>query len=478
MSEERSGPVQDTPAPWTLAELESLVHELGAQLEPLDGRGQRLAQVEALEAIKAAAAAAQVRITAAYAADETARVEASRGRAGERSGRRRPAAGPVVGSQVALARRESPARGRTLVDASMVLVHDLPSTLTTLARGEISEDRALMVVRETAHLSSEDRRVLDAELGEGSATGPGGLGGLGAEQLRQAIQRIALRLDDEAASRRMRRARSLRRVSGRLLGDGTGRITAVVKAEQYAAVLGALGQAATKAKAAGDPRTRDQVRADALVERVTGQSQADAGPVSLNLVMGVESLLADSTEPGFLQGVSGASRGVPAGFLPSGLCRDLFRRAGEAGRASVRRLFTRPSDRQLVAMESDSRAFAGLLADLVLLRDGGTCRTPWCDAPARHVDHAVPVAECGPTSFDNGQGLCETCNYVKETPGWSTSVRGGDATHQVFTVTPAGHLYASRPPPTPGGPGRRPRHRPVALSPMEHRLASLLEPAS
>jgi hypothetical protein len=48
----------------------------------------------------------------------------------------------------------------------------------------------------------------------------------------------------------------------------------------------------------------------------------------------------------------------------------------------------------------------------------GTCRTPYCDAPIRHTDHATPVAHGGPTSVLNGLGECEACNYAKEAPGW------------------------------------------------------------
>ena len=61
----------------------------------------------------------------------------------------------------------------------------------------------------------------------------------------------------------------------------------------------------------------------------------------------------------------------------------------------------------------------------------------------RHVDHAVPYAEGGPTSFVNAQGLCEGCNYAKQADGWHTALEA-DAT--VVTTLPTGHRYATRPP--------------------------------
>ena len=60
--------------------------------------------------------------------------------------------------------------------------------------------------------------------------------------------------------------------------------------------------------------------------------------------------------------------------------------------ATVRRLFTRIGSGELVALESTSRLFRGGLADFVGLRDQ-RCRTPWCDAPIRHVDHVRDYAD-------------------------------------------------------------------------------------
>ena len=52
-----------------------------------------------------------------------------------------------------------------------------------------------------------------------------------------------------------------------------------------------------------------------------------------------------------------------------------------------------------------------------------------------------------------GRGGCETCNYVKETPGWQTvRIDNDDGTHEVDTITPTGHRYHSRAP----DPPRRP----------------------
>ncbi|WP_416354778.1 HNH endonuclease [Arthrobacter gandavensis] len=152
---------------------------------------------------------------------------------------------------------------------------------------------------------------------------------------------------------------------------------------------------------------------------------------------------------------------------------------------SLRRLYLDPVSGDLTAMEAKARAFPAGLARMIRTRDQ-TCRTPWCDAPIRHIDHIRPHAEGGPTSYSNGQGLCEACNQAKEAPGWSASADASAARtetsgaasrsvpgrsahmlrpsistpapstsshrHSVRITTPTGHLYASTAPPLPGVP--------------------------
>ncbi|WP_162599780.1 HNH endonuclease [Nocardioides solisilvae] len=460
LGESEAAPPTPPPlTPWSVPELEGLVAELATNVVPEVDPAACLAQVEVLEALKAALAAAQVRATAAFAAAEVRRLEeraAEARRAGAVSGRG-PAPAGVVAAQVGLVRRESPARGRVLVSAASALVADLPRTLEALGRGVMTEERAMVIVRETADLTAEERRAVDAELTTpvgppdgfdehgnprwDDPTGEGQCAGLGTEALRRLVQKLALRHDSTGVARRRERARARRRVTGRLLGDGTGRISVVVKTEHYAQVMAALARATASARSEGDERSADQVRADTLVARVTGVDPVAPVPVELHLVVPATGLLGQPgapAEPGWVLGGPGAPAG---GVIPAGICRDLFAQAAEAGVAAVRRVFADPEDGRLVAMESSNRTFAGLLARLVRIRDGGTCRTPWCDAPAKHVDHVDPAAAGGPTRESNGQGLCEACNQVKEAPGWSSYVGVNGQTH---LTTPAGATYTSR----------------------------------
>ena len=104
-------------------------------------------------------------------------------------------------------------------------------------------------------------------------------------------------------------------------------------------------------------------------------------------------------------------------------------------------------------MESRSRLFPKGLAQFITWRDD-TCRTPYCDAPIRHRDHATPHARGGPTTADNGLGECAACNYTKEAPGWQVSTGTDDlGRHTAEHTTPTAATYHSTAPPV--LPGRR-----------------------
>ncbi len=447
MREENKMKSQDaSTTAWQAVELHGLA-DLLASLDPASLPSDLLDQVEALERVKAAAAAAQVVVTSTFAdAADSEDVPAS--------ARRTPPRAMSIGAEVALATLAGPHAGEQRVLLSRRLRDDLPQTLGALARGELTEDRAFAVAREVAHLAPEQRRQVDDDLVPR-------LPGLGDLKLRHAVRRSCLRIAADSETRRYRRARADRRVTTRALDDGTGQLTATLPLEVLASVRAALDAAAATARADGDPRTGGQVRADTLAARITGLDPAtDTPDVRVNLVIGVESLFGDGTEPGLISGT---------GFLPAALCTDLVRRASATAKATLRRLFATPDERALVAMESTSRRFDGLLAELLTLRDGGTCRTPGCNAAIRHHDHVVRTADGGRTHANNGQGLCERCNYVKETPGWTTWVpaSGSDQRHEVHGVTEHLRIHRSTAPPLPGG-----LVGGIDYSPYELRLAS------
>lgn len=386
---------------------------------------ERIDQLRLLEVLKSAAAAAQARITVAF--------EQSQRAAQEAAGVPPRKQGAGVAAQVALARRDSPFRGSRHVGLARALVHEMPHTMEALQPGEIEEWRATLLVRETACLSRIDRGVVDAEL----SARPGGLGALGDRAVAAEASRVAYRLDPYAFVDRARKAEADRRVTCRPAPDTMAHVSALLPAKQGVAVFAALTRNADALRSGGDGRTRGQLMADTLVERVTGQAVASEVPVEIGLVMTDATLFGDDVEPAELEGY---------GPVPAPLARQHLRDLPDEVAAWVRRLYVDPGSGTLVAMESARRLFEGTLRRVCLVRDQ-RCRTPWCDAPVRHVDHVRSAASGGATSAINGQGLCEACNLAMEAPGWRAEPH---ADGSVRTRTPTGHRYLSRPPPLPG----------------------------
>jgi hypothetical protein len=410
-----------------------------------------LSEVELVEALRSAEEekcrleALQVGLTARL--DEVVR------RRHAAAGVRPEKQGAGVASQVALARRESPNRGARHLGLSKILVVELPHTLAAMRAGWCTEWRATLVARETACLSLEDRRRIDAEL----MADPTTTEGWGDRRLVAAARARAYELDPHAALKRSRKAAGERHVSLRPAPDTMTWLTALLPVAQGVSVYAALSRTADEARAAGDERSRGQVMADALVTSLTNPtSSQDAEPapvpapvpVAVHLTVSDATLLDGGHQPGWIAGY---------GPVPAGVARDLVATALAEAHATLRRLYT-TSTGSLVAMEARSRTFPAALGLFIDLRDQ-SCRTPWCDAPIRHRDHVVPDAAGGPTSAGNGQGLCEACNQAKEAPGFAATAHDGVVT----TTTPTGHQVRSRAPALP--PGDPPAQEPRRLGP-------------
>ena len=422
--------VAGLPEPGSVVVDEDVLGWMAAVLsraEPVDAVAAGLIDtMRAVEGVKNAAsglqAAAMVAFDAAMRADREAR--------GIRADRR----GYGLASQVGLARRESRFRARGHLQAAVMASRELPWSFGVLRAGRISEWRLMLIVAGTACLPLEARQIIDQELA-GTPEAVAELEGMSDRQTAAWIRARAAELDPVAVVAHRRRVEGERRVTARPAPDLMLYLTALLPVRDGVAVIAALEREATALKAQGDPRSRSQIKADLVVERVTGRHPVTHPvPVTLNVIVSDRALFCDAHTSGHLDGY---------GPIPASMVREL---AGEAG-VQLRRLYANPTTGALVAMESTARLFPPALARLVKLRDQ-TCRTPWCDAPIRHIDHVVPHAEGGPTSAENAQGLCEACNHAKQADGWKTATVPHPRTgrHTVVTTTPTGHTYTSTAP--------------------------------
>ncbi|XAS73623.1 DUF222 domain-containing protein [Micrococcaceae bacterium Sec5.1] len=442
--------------------------------------GDLIDQLRVLEDMKSAIAGLQAKIAVAFdLAQRQAQAEMDVPSA-ER--------GQGVGAQIALARRESPNKGSRLLGLAKALVSEMPRTMAALETGQLNEWRATLLVKETACLSVEDRAAVDEEL----AADTGTFDGAGDKTIIAAARAAAYRRDPRSVTQRAAHAASERHVSLRPAPDTMTILTALLPVAQGVAAYAALTRHADSARSGGDTRNRGQVMADTLVERLTGTPGGISG-IDLQLVMTDRTLFQGDSEPARLQGygivpaewartlVAGGSNqtnAAPGAVQTDGESRingqsgsggqtgatGRARIGGQAGaseqeskedkefKVSLRRLYTAPASGELLAMDSKARLFPPGMRRFIETRDD-TCRTPYCDAPIRHIDHVVPWHNGGATSLANGAGLCEACNHTKENPGWNTkTILGGR--HELEVNTPTGHTYQSKAPPLPGHPPR------------------------
>lgn len=382
-------------------------------------------QIASLETLRSATAAAQAELSAAF---RDRQIATDKGPGGSARRAHRSAV-----AQIALARRISPhqqAREQAFAD---LLVDDLPITRACLRRGEITEWAAKQVARELIVLDVSDRRQIDSDL---SAILPG----LSAREAGAAAKRRVLALDPHAVIARMRRAVGSRRVSVRPAPDGMAYFTVLTGLKDAISMYANLNcEARTLPREADDDRAHSQIMADRAFTRITGLADSSLVPVEIQLVM------SDST---FIGGGAQSGR-LGNEVIPAPIARHLATMgADDEVLAWVRRLYTDPVSGTLDDVDRGARQFTGKLRRFITLRDQ-ICRTPFCEAPIRDIDHAVPWSKGGATDQHNGNGRCQRCNQTKESPGWQTVTSPAEPgrPHQTIITTPTGHSYVSNAPP-------------------------------
>ncbi len=325
-----------------------------------------------------------------------------------------------IAAQVGMACRVSPTEGRARLRDARDLHDGLDHVRTLFHAGELSAHKVRAVVSGTAHLDRAERARVDRLLAAES------LRGRGVGALRELTRRLAAQVAPGRFRARCAAARSGRRVTLRPSSDGMTDLTAHLPAEQGAACYAALQRAFTEVSVDPAPltRSRGQVMADTLVERLTGQAHAENVNVEVQVVVPVEALLdPDSPLPAEIPGQGP----VPADIL-----------ATTTGRTTLRRLLTRHGT--VIGGDSRRRTFSGLLAHLIRARDRWRCSESYCDAPIRETDHVVRAADGGATTFDLGRGTCQFHNQLRELPDWRVE-RVPDG---IRTTTPTGHTYLYR----------------------------------
>jgi len=200
------------------------LQELTAESAPTAARGggERRAGstlpvvMRRLEELKCAAAAAQAALAVRLDA-EVRSTEAAQGIPAARRGR-------GVASEVGLARRVSPYRGRRLLGLAKILAAELPCTWQAFRAGRITEAAATLIAQETACLTVEHRLAVDRLV----AGDPEALEERSEKEIRRAAAAAAARLDPASVVERRARAAAGRRVTVVPAPDGMSRLTITV----------------------------------------------------------------------------------------------------------------------------------------------------------------------------------------------------------------------------------------------------------
>jgi hypothetical protein len=390
----------------------------------------RIDRIAALEKIKGAVAAVQAAETVKFAQSQVAAQRAA--------GVDYRKLGRGIADQIALAVKVGPYEGSRRLTLARALWFDLPHTYDLLTHGQISEYVAHLVAGETNHLDPHLRRHVDQQLAADN------LRSMAPKEAATTARKLAYAADPQGSLRRGRTARAQRRVSLRPAPDTMAILNAFLPVEQGVACYASLKAHTDARKANGDARSRDQIMADTLVERLTGQATANDVNAEIQITMPIDALLNPKhAAPANLTG---------HGPLPAWLAQEIM--LGGQGRRWWRRLFTAPASTGgaiVVAGDATRRRFDGWLGKLIKLRDQ-YCREPLCTALIRHIDHIRRYSEGGRTTFANGRGVCERHNHTREMPGWHlTPINDGrqPGDHIVIVTTPTGHHYLSRPPTPP-----------------------------
>lgn len=278
----------------------------------------------------------------------------------------------------------------------------------------------------------------------------------------KAVDRAVLSVDAEAAERRRRAARSGRRVAFYRDDDGTDASASLWvsgPAEALAAVWASIDAGARHLRAAGDPRTLDQLRHDLVVTGCTrggmpvpqavldeameaagsaADGADDAGdPVApewfatprpdvaahITVTMTWETLVGLSQAPAELDGYGAIGADLARSLAVDGIWRCIAVDGEHGTVLGVGRTTYTPG-------YVPGRA----LREFTTVAEP-ECAVPWCHAKGEHcdLDHRVPHAHGGVTCQCNTQPLCRRHHRLKSA-GYLRSERGLDHRHPPGTV--------------------------------------------
>lgn len=290
--------------------------------------------------------------------------------------------------------------------------------------GEISTANAREVAALATELPTEVWAAFDDQVVEYAKT-------LAPARFRAKARSLRERLHTESLEVRHERAQANRRVSVEVDRDGMGWLHALLPAHDLALITAQLDQTAFGLFAnGGETRTMNQLRADVLVDLLTGNAAGAAPGVTVALTVPLLSLLGQSTEPAIMEGV---------GPIDQQTARRL---CGDA--TSFTRILTDPVTGSMLALDPQKYRSNAATRRWLGHRDV-TCTFPGCGRRASgcDIDH-ITAWNGSNTTIDNLHHLCRKHHRMKHETKWEVEKPPDGPSRW---TSPTGNVAESNPPP-------------------------------
>jgi hypothetical protein len=337
-----------------------------------------------------------------------------------------------VAAEVASAQGISRHKAVAQIQVATTLREELPEVAEVFAKGLVDYWIVALIVSRTMLIQSEDdMAAVDAAL----ARQVHRWNRLSKKKIGELIDALVISVD-HLAKRRAESRDEGRHIGIGPAGEGTAEVWGSLRAADAAAFDARLDELAQTVCSA-DPRTKEQLRADATgamaaqQDRLAchcGREDCPAGdPPASNVVVHV---IADAATVSGAASIPGYIRGY--GAVAPQMLRHLLRGA------KIQRV-VHPGE---VKCERGYRPSAAL-AEFVRCRDL-TCRFPGCDTPAEvcDIDHTVPWPY-GPAHPSNLKLVCRVHHLLKTFHNEWRDSQQPDGT--VRWTAPTGHSYVTKP---------------------------------
>lgn len=306
------------------------------------------------------------------------------------------------------------------LDFAHLLCERLPQVWVALDAGWIDLPRARVIVDQTRHLDVALARAVAEEVDVSA-------GSMTTGELRARIARLVITVDPGAAKERYQEGVNDRRVASDANPDGTANLYGLsLPADLTHAAMRWINRLARAAKTKDDPRSMDQIRADVLIDVLTGQANGDRhARAVVDIRIDATTLAGLDDDPGSLPG-----------WGP--IIADVARRVVDEQPDAEHRITAVDDDGEPMWTESTRRrptADQQRRVEAV----SPTCVFPGCRMPARQcdIDHHLEWVRFGPTEDWNLGPLCRH-DHVGRHRGWHLEqLRPG----AYRWTSPLGHVY-------------------------------------